>query len=71
MVRIIVILAVATTCALAQPKPVRTDDAGVITEDRVFFGSDRDQSAKKAAKSQAVAAGDDAYRIKINQLQGE
>ena len=71
MVRIIVILAVATTCALAQPKPVRTDDAKASSPKT---GSSSEvtvtKAPKKAAKSQAAAAGDDAYRIKINQLQG-
>ena len=71
MVRIIVILAVATTCALAQPKPVRTDDANASSPKT---GSSSEvtvtKAPKKVAKSQSSTAGDDAYRIKINQLQG-
>ena len=56
MVRIIVILAAATTCALAQPKPVRTDDAKASSPKTGLSEVTVTKAPKKAAKSQAAAA---------------
>jgi hypothetical protein len=71
MVRIIVILALSTSCVFAQPKPVSTEDAKASSSSKVAPSAVTVTKApKKPQKVEEGSAGDDAYRVKINQLQG-